>query len=225
MFIVVDGIDGAGKTTLVRQLSETLTSLEPVVTKEPTNKSEWGRTLRESATKGRLPRDEEIELFHKDRLWHIENVILPALNNNKPVISDRYVDSTLAFQSDTPEQADALFQSFKSEIIIPDVTFIIKCSVQTGLGRIARDRGHATEFETQQTLEIAKKIFESRQGSNYIYLDGEGTPEDTFHQALSNLCERFEVVRSVQNGSSNCQPSEASLAGANSGYHTDTLTK
>lgn len=225
MFIVVDGIDGAGKTTLVRQLSEALTSLNPVVTKEPTNKSEWGRTLRESATKGRLPRDEEIKLFHKDRLWHIENIILPALNNNKLVISDRYVDSTLAFQSDTPKQADALFQLFKLEIIIPDVTFIIKCSVQTGLGRIARDRGHATKFETQQTLEIAKKIFESRQGSNYVYLDGEGTLEDTFHQALSNLCERFEVVRSLQNGSSYSPPSEAGLAGANSGYHTDTLTK
>ena len=51
MFIVVDGIDGAGKTTLVRQLSETLTSLEPVVTKEPTNKSEWGQNVERKRNK------------------------------------------------------------------------------------------------------------------------------------------------------------------------------
>jgi thymidylate kinase len=61
MFIAVDGIDGAGKTTLVHQLAILFAALdppnEPLITKEPTKLSEWGRLLRESAKTGRLPRE------------------------------------------------------------------------------------------------------------------------------------------------------------------------
>ena len=79
MFIVVDGIDGAGKSTLVLQLAELLGSINPEVTKEPTDHSKWGKRLRAAAVEGRLPHDKELEYFRKDRLHHIDRVIKPAL--------------------------------------------------------------------------------------------------------------------------------------------------
>ena len=83
MFLAIDGIDGAGKTTLVNHLAVLLQSLSPVITKEPTKNSKWGQRLRRAAIEGRLPLQQEIEYFHKDRLNHIENVIAPALDQDQ----------------------------------------------------------------------------------------------------------------------------------------------
>src|SRR5262249_886960 len=106
VFIAVDGIDGAGKTTLVRRPASKLADLKQVVTKEPTDNSEWGRALRHSASRGRMPRAREIEYFHKDRVHHLLTLIKPALAEGRFVICDRYVDSTLAFQGKSPADAD-----------------------------------------------------------------------------------------------------------------------
>lgn len=191
MFIVVDGIDGAGKTTLVRQLGAFLSKFDPKITKEPTDLSTWGRQLRQSAKLGRLPKSTEIEFFHKDRLFHIETVILPALRTGRVVISDRYVDSTLAFQADGPADARRMYESFASQILIPDLSFILCCPVSIGLERIQKTRDALTTFEKLSTLERARLIYESRTGKNYALLDASGSVEHTFNQAIFEFCERF----------------------------------
>jgi dTMP kinase len=192
MFIAVDGIDGAGKTTLVRQLCWILeeAGLEVIATKEPTSNSEWGRAVRAAAATGRLPLEEEIEYFHRDRLFHIQSVIAPALAAGKAVVTDRYVDSTLAFQSSGGEDADGLYGRLVPEITIPDVTFILDCPVEIGLRRIRRDRGSLTAYEKKQSLERAREIYRSRKGPNYEHLDGSGTPENTLRQAVHVLTVR-----------------------------------
>lgn len=187
MFIAVDGIDGSGKTTLVRQLGELLSCLNPVLSKEPTGNTHWGRKLRKSAIEGRLSKEEEVKLFHKDRLQHIKEIIRPGLQNGKIVISDRYVDSMLAFQTSTPKEADELYRKFLSEILVPDITFILVCPVKIGLDRIVRDRENLTLYEKTHTLEVARTIYESRLGKNYFQLDASGTPENTLYQAIDVL--------------------------------------
>ncbi len=195
MFIAVDGIDGAGKTTLVSQLSNLLgIQFQPLITKEPTNLSKWGQRLRESAKTGRLPKPVEIEYFHKDRLFHIKNVIRPAILQNRVVLTDRYVDSTLAFQCETIAEADRLYGVFKDEILIPDITFILKCPVEIGLDRIARNRPDRTKFENQDTLELARSIYESRKGEHYAFLDASGSIESTFNQAVFELIRRTPTL-------------------------------
>ena len=190
-FIVVDGIDGAGKTTLVRQLAHVLKKLDLLVTKEPTTNSRWGHRLRDSALASRLPKVKEIDYFHRDRLKHIRDDIRPALELGRTVISDRYVDSTLAYQAGTIEEADELYRTFLPDILVPDVTFILCCSVRVGLERIRHNRNSLSSFETHETLEIAKKVFESRNGDNYVLVDAAGTPENTFDQVMKELIRRF----------------------------------
>src|SRR6185437_5645451 len=192
MFIAVDGIDGAGKSTLVRGLARALQSMHPVLTKEPTGDSEWGKKLRNAAVHGRLPRDIETQYFHFDRLAHLENFVRPALAANKLVITDRYVDSTLAFQTDTPEQADDLYVRFLPEILIPDLTFILDCSVSVGLRRIKEGRPSFSAFEKKNVLERARKIYASRRGPNYVHIDATKTPHDVLRAALDTLVSRFQ---------------------------------
>ena len=199
MFIAVDGIDGSGKTTLVQQLVSRLKAFQLVVTKEPTDRSQWGQKLRAAARTGRLPRDKEIEYFHRDRMLHIEGVIRPAIHAGKTVISDRYVDSTLAFQTDSPDEADALYERFLPDIIVPDVTFILDCPVEIGLGRIKRDRLAFSEYEKREVLERARTIYESRKGDHYVHLDAQGTPEETLKQAVDHLTRRFRQVKAAWN--------------------------
>lgn len=191
MFIAVDGIDGSGKTTLVRHLVELFHCWDPYVTKEPTDNSKWGRILRDSAQKGRLSRELELDYFCKDRQLHIKNEILPALGDEKVVITDRYVDSTLAFQCSSPDEADELYEDLVSEILVPDITFILDCTVEIGLARIKkRDGDKLSAFETQRTLETAKSIYESRNAGHYEHLDATKSSENTFHQAIEAIQRR-----------------------------------
>lgn len=193
IFIAIDGIDGSGKTTLSSNLCALLPDFDPEPTKEPTADNEWGRRLRISATEGRLPRDTEIEFFHRDRLHHIENCIRPRLEQGRIVICDRYVDSTLAFQARDAAEADQMFDRFAREILLPDVTFILRCPVSVGLQRIHDNRPEKSTFEEVGTLEHAHMIYESRvaKGGAYVGIDATGSLHHTLSQVLGCLISRF----------------------------------
>jgi dTMP kinase len=189
MFIAVDGIDGSGKSTLVRNIAALLEPFRPLTTKEPTDASPWGRRLRTSAMQVRLPRATEIEYFHKDRLQHIADVIRPALESGRVVITDRYVDSTLAFQAASPEEADVLYAHYlQADILPPDVTMILQCAVSTGLQRLqVRDKGNLSAFEDDEAQRRAKEIYDTRSGAHYRFIDASGTEDDTLRQAVEIL--------------------------------------
>src|SRR5207302_10040024 len=97
--VVVEGIDGAGKSTVVRRLAEHCAArgLACVTSGEPT-RGPWGMRLRQSMSEGRLSLEEELELFLKDRAEHVAKVICPSLAAGKVVVLDRYYLSTAAYQ-------------------------------------------------------------------------------------------------------------------------------
>src|SRR5689334_18751024 len=97
--LVIEGIDGAGKSTLQRQLAEWCrgAGLQVITSREPTD-GPHGRALRESARSGRLALQDELDLFLKDRREHVETLIRPALERGDVVILDRYYFSTAAYQ-------------------------------------------------------------------------------------------------------------------------------
>lgn len=197
MLIAIDGIDGAGKTTLAESLARLLERRDPLLEKEPTENSEWGRRLKLSAEIGRLSREKELEYFHKDRLHHLKTVIVPAMNSGRIVILDRYVDSTLAYQSSTLKEAENLYQKFLPEIVVPDVTLILDCPAEVGLKRIADSRNGNSTFEVKDTLKLAQEIYGSRKGANYVHIDSQGTKEETLKLAVEVLRSKFRKLRSV----------------------------
>src|SRR5262245_42547095 len=91
ILIVVEGIDGAGKSTQVRRIAEALRAVgETVVqSREPTD-GPWGRKIRESAVSGRMSLADELHAFVEDRREHVAGVIRPALDRGEIVVLDRY---------------------------------------------------------------------------------------------------------------------------------------
>lgn len=144
MFVTLEGIEGAGKTVAARLLAEWISSrgFEPLLTREPGG-AELGRELRrillDPARSSLSPRA-ELFLFLADRAQHVDEIIRPALGDNRPVICDRYIDSTLAYQGYgrglDPLQIDYLAKA-SADFLTPDVTFVLDLPVEIGLKRVS----------------------------------------------------------------------------------------
>jgi dTMP kinase len=162
IFIVVDGIDGAGKTTQVQILADALEkSGESVVTsKEPTSGA-FGRKVRESATLGRLSLDDELRAFVEDRKEHVGNLIAPALAAGSIVILDRYYYSTIAYQGSRGASWRSIAGDMRQMFPTPDVTFLLDADPAVTLHRIASVRGDIpNEFERLDQLTAVRGVFQ-----------------------------------------------------------------
>ncbi len=161
LLIVFEGIDGAGKTTQVDLLEKFFVSIAvPTVrSKEPTDGA-WGKKIRDSATNGRMPLEEELHAFTEDRKEHVRDLISPALADGKIVILDRYFYSTVAYQGMNGANADTIASSMIEQFPIPDVVFLIDVPVDLGISRVRNGRGETPNgFEQNAGLESARQIF------------------------------------------------------------------
>jgi dTMP kinase len=160
LFIVIEGIDGTGKSTQSKRLAEWFRSRgrEVVLSREPTD-GPWGKKLRESATTGRLSAEEELECFLNDRHEHVEMSIKPALAEGKVVILDRYYFSTMAYQGARgfdPAEIRLRNEAFAPR---PDLLLILDLSVESAHGRIGARGDTTNEFEQRDTLSCCREIF------------------------------------------------------------------
>jgi dTMP kinase len=147
LLIAVEGIDGAGKTTVAATLAQWCgeRGLLCALSKEPTS-LEWGRKLRESAATGRMTLDEELDMFHKDRDDHSRNSIQPALDEDAIMILDRYYWSTAAYQGARGAKVNEVLEFNESSFPVPDLVLLLDLPVDTGQNRIrVRGQRHAGE--------------------------------------------------------------------------------
>lgn len=148
LFVVFEGGDGVGKSHHVRWLGDWLTErgVEVVRTFEPGDTG-LGRRIREivlSPDTGDLAPRAEALLFAADKAQHVHEVILPALRRGAVVITDRYVDSTLAYQGagralslDEVEHVNR----WATEGLLPDLTVVLDLDPDRGVGALEeRDR-------------------------------------------------------------------------------------
>ena len=191
MFIVIEGIDGTGKSTLAREIAAKIGVDRVVLTREPTDASPWGQALRRSELAGRLSKEEELEHFHKDRLHHLETLIQPALAEGKIVVCDRYLDSTLAYQAEDVEEAQTLFTRMAPDLLLPDLVLLLDCPVETALKRIGSGRESTTSFEKTDTLERARDIYFSRLGERYEQIDASQDEQTVLAAAVAAVRMRF----------------------------------
>jgi dTMP kinase len=166
LFIVLDGLDGSGKSLMVKKLHDYLSSKDMSInilsTREPSD-SEYGKRLREILANDPSPNtraSEMLELFVKDREQHIKDVIIPFMDKETDalnvVISDRYYYSTIAFQSTQGLDIVELVERNKG-FLRPDITFILDLDPKVALSRISGRRKE--KFEQLEFMENLRKIF------------------------------------------------------------------
>jgi len=185
-FIVFDGLDGSGQSTQAALLKEFLIQkgYQVVLTKEPTLDSEAGKKIRQALDKIIEVEPQSLqELFTQDRKEHLEKLVIPALQQNKIVISDRYFFSTFAYGVSDGLDLDWLIK-INDEFLLPDLTFLLKVSPETCLKRIEKRGSAKTLFEEVKKLEKVWQTYEilpSRIENAYI-IDGEKSIEEVFEQ-------------------------------------------
>lgn len=160
--IVIEGPDGAGKSTLQRGLAARLSALGITVvqSREPTN-GPHGTALRLAAQSVRLAPERELELLLKDRRAHVDTVIAPALARGDWVVLDRYYFSTIAYQGAAGLDLTMLQAVNEAFAPPPDVLLLLDLPVAESLKRIQTRGLVSDEFERPSTLKRVREIFQS----------------------------------------------------------------
>ena len=144
MFITFEGIDGCGKTTQVELLKKELINrrLEFISVREPgsTQISEQIRQILLNPDNNKITPETEALLFASARAQLVKDTIKPAMNENKIVICDRFIDSTIAYQGygrGMDLKSLEIINSFAIQNTIPGFTFIIDISIKESHNRLS----------------------------------------------------------------------------------------
>ena len=181
--ITLEGIDGTGKSTLVRRLEDRLADLDPVFTREPT--TAWtGQAVRRGIAEEIDPIAEAL-LFAADHAAHVATVVRPALAEGRLVISDRYSDSRYAYQSVVlekrlPDPLAWLRALHDGWTVPPDQTFLLVLAVDEAVRRIGahEQREHFEEAGTLEKVQAAYLALAEEEPSRFVLVDAEKEREE-----------------------------------------------
>lgn len=183
--LAIEGIDGAGKSVQARAVATALEArgLDCLLTHEPTD-GPWGRKLRESATRGRLPVQEELEAFLADRRQHVQECIRPALAAGRIVVTDRYYFSTVAYQGARGLDPAELLQLNEAFAVEPHLLVLLDLDPAAGRSRVEQRAGRANEFEALEELAKCRAIFLNLTKPYLVKLDARQSPKTVCDEIL-----------------------------------------
>jgi dTMP kinase len=186
-FIVFEGIDGSGKTTQAKLLRNRLTGMGlPVLSTAEPSDGPVGRTLR--SLRMRPAADEEARLFAEDRADHTAHVILPALNEGRIVICDRYLYSSVAYQGARGIDPKTIMEDNEAFVVAPDVIFLLQVPVDRCLERLVAGRGEGfTPFETRENLERVAGVYADLDDPRVVRVAGDASMEAVHETVLESL--------------------------------------
>ena len=176
LLIVLEGIDGSGKTTQAKALLRRLRrrGRRVVFFREPT-RGRWGREIKRLAARAdSLTPAEELDLFVKDRRENVENNLRPALAAGKVVVLDRYYFSTIAYQGAKGIDTRRIRRMNEAFAVRPDLVIILEVDASAGLARIAGRKSRDELFEREDYLVRVASIFARFKGPLFVHLDGRG---------------------------------------------------
>ena len=196
MFITLEGTEGVGKSTLISSLKKYFIEKEIdfIFTKEPGGTRE-GNEIRNIL----LDRSMELEpytetlLLLADRVQHVKKIIKPALEKNKNIFSDRYIDSTYAYQGAGRGISQDDLDNFINVLNfpIPDLTIFLDLSITEGIKRVKK-RGEVDRFEEEEVsffekirqfyLETAKK-----NSKRFFVIDASQSMDEVFNIAKDKI--------------------------------------
>lgn len=195
MFVTVEGLDGSGGTTLVEAISEEYPNA--VTTSEPSD-LRYGKLVRENLSDEDSHGLVDFYLFMADRVSHIEERVRPADSSGKLVVSDRYADSTRAYQPVALTNAGLFENQFEAKDFIehtmnpwnyePDLTIYIDISVETSIERSTGDE----KYEKREFLSNVKDNYDAivdseAFGHRIVRVDGEQPKEEMIRSAIGKI--------------------------------------
>jgi dTMP kinase len=189
VLIAFEGGEGAGKSTQVKRLQEWLTSegLVARATFEP-GATTSGAAIRaivlDRAHTGISPRSEAL-LYAADRAQHVHDVLRPALEAGEVVITDRFVDSSLAYQGagrTIPLDEVRSLSRWATQGLVPDLTVLLDLPPEVGLararGRAVADRLEAESLEFHQRVRQTFRALAEGEPDRYLVVDARLTPDE-----------------------------------------------
>jgi thymidylate kinase len=172
LFITFEGPDGSGKTTQIERLKAFLSEkgYDAVLTREPggTAISEKIREIILDKNNAEMDYMTEALLYAASRAQHVAQVIMPALNQGRTVICDRFMDSSIVYQGYGRKLGDCVrvINEYAVRGCLPDITFLLKLDPEIGKNRIKADEQDRLELEK---LEYHKAVFQAYQGLEHHY--------------------------------------------------------
>lgn len=200
MFISFEGVDGAGKTTLIREIETRLVAIGEtvVVTREP-GAGRLGKKLREILLDDEpISARAELFLFLADRAEHMATLIAPALARSEFVLCDRHADSTVVYQGHGRGLDLELLRQLNATAtggVKPQLTFVLDLDADVARGRQLRpDRIGAEGLEFFQRIRQGFLAEAAHEPARFCVLDASLSPEEVAHQAWKEI-ERRRLLR------------------------------
>jgi dTMP kinase len=211
LFITFEGMEGSGKSTLISNLTALLQSrgIEPVVTREPGGTSLGGelRKILLDPAGSELCSMGELFLYAADRAQHIEEVIKPALAENRTVLCDRFSDATAAYQGygrGVSLEVISVVDREARDGVTPDLTVLLDLPPEEGLKRV-RSRNERSGSTTETRMDDEQPAFHrkvregylalsAREPDRFLILNAMARPDELASQVIQELERRFPNV-------------------------------
>lgn len=196
-FIVIEGVDGSGKGTVLKSLSQYLYDCDKhnhlFLTREPyiTQYATEVRRLLKEISNPRDHAEQFAELFVKDRRAHT-TIIEYLLNEGIQVISDRYKHSTLVFQQTQGLSLEYLI-GLHDGLIVPDITIILDVPAEVAMDRISLDkiRSHKEVFEKIEFLKLLRENYlvlpSQLPNEHIVVINGNQNPEQVMKEVIAEV--------------------------------------
>lgn len=207
IFISLEGPDGSGKSTAAKKILPQLQQLstqEVVLTREPGGSAiaEQLRDIILDVHNSAMDARTEALLYAAQRRQHIVDVILPALQANKIVLSDRYIDSSVAYQGAGRQlgmQEICQLNLFATQKLLPQLTLYFDIPPAVGLKRIQQKRAQAADRLEKEQLDFHQRVTAAYQqlikqdADRIVKIDALQTPDQVVADCLAIISQRFNL--------------------------------
>jgi len=197
-FIVIDGMDGSGKTTQIMKIVNYIFKKDKrnhlVLTREP-YASDFGLEIRRLLAESTNPMENGLkmaDLFVSDRKVHVEKIIAPSLAKGMQVLCDRFKYSTLAYQQTQGIPLQRLIEMHKG-MVVPNLVLIFDLPARIAVERMSKDgiRGRKEVFEKLEFQEKLRHNYhalkEQLPNENIVIVDASKSIEEVFSQLKAEV--------------------------------------
>ncbi len=198
-FIVFEGIDGSGKSTLCEAVFRHFDGcgIACVRLREPTG-GKWGRKIRELLQQPQMPdAEEQLHLFLLDREEDVERNILPAMREGSMILMDRYYFSNAAYQGAAGIPPERIIAENRDKgFPEPHRVYLIDVEPGEALRRVALRNGLGKSgevFEREGFLSEVRRIYRSIADDRFCVVDGSKTPGECLEIILEDMRKTFAI--------------------------------